>query len=40
MSDFKTCDCGSCGHEKQSECFLKECKCCLTDHQGSFGKNR
>jgi len=38
MSD--SCDCGSCGHEKIDECYTKQCACCLTDHQGAFGKNR
>ena len=32
--------CGSCGHEKVDECYAKQCSCCLTDHQGAFGKNR
>ena len=34
------CHCGACGHEKVSECYTKQCSCCLTDHQGAFGKNR
>ena len=34
------CHCGSCGHEKIDECYTKQCACCLTDHQGPFGKNR
>lgn len=29
-----------CGHEKVDECYTKQCGCCLTDHQGAFGKNR
>jgi len=35
-----TCNCGSCGHEKIDECYTKQCSCCLTDHQGAFGKNK
>ena len=34
------CHCGSCGHEKIDECYTKQCTCCLSDHQGPFGKNR
>ncbi len=40
MREDRTCDCGSCGHESVQECYKKECKCCLTDHQGAFAKNR
>jgi hypothetical protein len=40
MTDDPFCHCGSCGHEKVDECYTKQCTCCLTDHQGSFGKNR
>lgn len=34
------CHCGSCGHETINECYTKQCPCCLSDHQGPFGKNR
>jgi|GEM_PF-3180913 len=40
MRDDQFCHCGSCGHETVRECYQKECKCCLPDHQGAFGKNR
>jgi hypothetical protein len=40
MRDDQYCHCGSCGHETVKECFTKACSCCLSDHQGSFGKNR
>ena len=36
----KSCQCGSCGHENIDECYTRQCGCCLTDHQGAFGKNR
>jgi len=39
MTDDPFCHCGSCGHEKVDECYAKQCSCCLTDHQGAFGKN-
>ena len=35
-----SCQCGLCGHENFEECYTKQCACCLTDHQGAFGKNR
>jgi len=40
MRDDEFCHCGSCGHEKEIECYTKQCQCCLSDHQGSFAKNR
>ncbi|WP_268542043.1 hypothetical protein [Candidatus Nitrosotenuis cloacae] len=40
MKDDKFCHCGSCGHEQVSECYTKQCTCCLPDHQGAFAKNR
>ena len=40
MRDEKFCHCGSCGHEKVDECYVKQCLCCLSDHQGAFGKNK
>ncbi|EIJ67002.1 hypothetical protein BD31_I1437, partial [Candidatus Nitrosopumilus salaria BD31] len=39
MRDDALCHCGSCGHEKTDECYTKQCSCCLSDHQGAFGKN-
>ena len=37
----KNCDCGSsCAHELADECYRDQCRCCLSDHQGPFGKNR
>lgn len=32
----KTMHCDSCGRETLSKCYLKECKCCLPDHQRLF----
>ena len=40
MRDDVFCHCGSCGHEKTDECYTKQCSCCLSDHQGPFGKNK
>ena len=40
MASDNFCHCGTCGHEKIDECYTKQCTCCLTDHQGPFGKNR
>ncbi len=40
MRDEVFCNCGSCGHEKVGECYAKQYSCCLSDHQGAFGKNR
>lgn len=40
MRDDAYCHCGTCGHEKTQECYTDECSCCLSDHQGAFGKNR
>lgn len=30
-----SCECGICGHHHDSECFQKECKCCLNFHEKS-----
>lgn len=40
MTSDPFCHCGSCGHETVNECYTKQCPCCLSDHQGPFGKNR
>ena len=40
MRDDVFCHCGSCGHEKVGEYYVKQCESCLSDHQGAFGKNK
>ena len=40
MPKGKACDCGACVHEYVEECYTNQCRCCLSDHQGPFGKNR
>ena len=40
MLDDEFCHCGSCGHEKINECYVKQCSYCLSDYQRAFGKNK
>lgn len=32
MSTANSCECGICGHHRESECLKKECRCCLNFH--------
>ena len=33
------CECGICGHHKESECLKLECKCCINFHLRSGPKS-
>ncbi len=36
----RSCECGICGHHRESECISNECRCCLNFHVRSGPKSR